>query len=295
METTFEGKFTLQLKQDIFTFARKLRLKEYFSNRNETTNEESNEESVDYEYKKSFKKSKSTFIPPAGRDPTLDFYIDAITKELLSDKKKYKYQSNLSNEEHQSLNSLREDQSIVIKKADKGSTIVIMNKCDYSNEVLRQLNDVQYYKKLDCNPLEDFHKEISNIILNSACLNEKVKEDLIPSNEARMPVFYILPKTHKPHQPDLPLGYPGRPIVSGCGSLTENISSYIDSILKPHVEKLPSYIQDTTDFIKKIQTVGTLPENALLVTMDVSSLYSNIHHEDGLEACIEFLRKDAQF
>ena len=69
--------------------------------------------------KQSYKKSNSTFIPPADRDPTLDFYIDAITKELLSDKKKYKYQSNLSNEEHQSLNSLREDQSIVIKKADK--------------------------------------------------------------------------------------------------------------------------------------------------------------------------------
>jgi len=30
-----------------------------------------------------------------------------------------------------------------------------MNKCDYTNEILRLLNDVQYDKKLDCNLLKD--------------------------------------------------------------------------------------------------------------------------------------------
>jgi len=36
---------------------------------------------------KILQKSNSSFIPSADRDPTLDFYIDAITKELLSDSK----------------------------------------------------------------------------------------------------------------------------------------------------------------------------------------------------------------
>lgn len=33
-------------------------------------------------------------------------------------------------------------------------------------------------------------------------------------------------------------------------------------------------------------------ENDFLVTMDVSSLYSNFPHNDGIEACFEFLAKD---
>ena len=50
----------------------------------------------------------------------------------------------------------------------------------------------------------------------------------------------------------LPLGYPDRPIVSACMSLTESVSAFIDSILKPGMESLPSYIKYTTDFITKI-------------------------------------------
>ena len=46
-------------------------------------------------------------------------------------------------------------------------------------------------------------------------------------------------KNHKKLDSAFPLGYPGRAFVSGCSSLTENISFYVDSILKPHMEYLP--------------------------------------------------------
>jgi len=82
-------------------------------------NEETNDMSVKDEYKHSFKKANSTFIPQAGHDPTLEFYIDTITKEILSENKKYKCNSNLSHKEHQALKSPREDESIVIKKLTK--------------------------------------------------------------------------------------------------------------------------------------------------------------------------------
>ena len=87
----------------------------------------------------------------------------------------------------------------------------------------------------------------------------------------------------------LPLGYPGRPVDSGCGSLTENISAYIDSILKPHMESLPSYVKDTSDFITKIHSLKGIPQSAFLVTLDVTSLCRNIPHDDGIEACDHFM------
>ena len=105
----------------------------------------------------------------------------------------------------------------------------------------------------------------------------------------RTPQFYILPKTHKEFDDSLPLGYPGRPIVSACNSSTDNISKYIDYVLKPLMQSLPSYVKDTTDFIQKLKSTKLAHANSYLVTLDVSSLYINIPHEDSLDACRFFL------
>jgi hypothetical protein len=52
---------------------------------------------------------------------------------------------------------------------------------------------------------------------------------------------------------------------------------------------LPSYIKDTTDFIKKLQNFSNIDTNSYLVTLDVSSLYSNIPHDEGINACKYFM------
>ena len=95
-------------------------------------------------------------------------------------------------------------------------------------------------------------------------------------------MLYLLPKLHKPV-------IPGRPIVSSCGSPTENISCFLDYYLQPLTRALPSYIRDTTDFLQKIRELPALPPESLLVTLDVSSLYTNIPHDEWVNACEEFL------
>ena len=45
-----------------------------------------------------------------------------------------------------------------------------------------------------------------------------------------------------------------------------------------------SYIRDTGHFLDKLKELGKIPENALLVTADVASLYPSNPHEDGLRA-----------
>ena len=49
-------------------------------------------------------------------------------------------------------------------------------------------------------------------------------------------------------------------------------------------------VKDTNDFLNKLLTIGKLPSNSLLVTLDVSSLYTNIPHNEGINACDHFLR-----
>ena len=60
---------------------------------------------------------------------------------------------------------------------------------------------------------------------------------------------------------------------------------------KKKVTKLPSYIKDTTHFLNKLNSIGQLPNGVSLVTLDVASLYTNIPHNDGIQACSDFLDK----
>ena len=103
------------------------------------------------------------------------------------------------------------------------------------------------------------------------------------------PIFYGLPKIHKQFETFPPL----RPIVSQMKSATRRLSEFVDSFLKYQAQKTSSFIKDTKHFLQKIEEINKkkLPENAILVTMDVSSLYTNIDHEEGAEACREKLEE----
>ena len=69
------------------------------------------------------------------------------------------------------------------------------------------------------------------------------------------------------------------------------MSAFVDHWLQPYVKQLPSYIQDSTEFINLIEKTK-LPENCLLASIDVSSLYTNIPHSDGLESIAFYLKNE---
>jgi hypothetical protein len=107
-------------------------------------------------------------------------------------------------------------------------------------------------------------------------IDDKTMEYLTPE-DLKPGRFYLLPKIHKENNP-------GRPMVSANDHPTEKISKFIDFYLRPFVANLPSHIKDTTDYLKKMENL-TIPENTTLVTMDVTSLYTNIPHDDGIPEC----------
>ena len=177
---------------------------------------------------------------------------------------------------------------IVITKADKGGAVVILDTDAYINEAKRQLEDNNCYMKLTHDPT-DIHaekvKHTLQTLKNSQNMEKKLIENLIPK-ETKTPNFYLLPKIHKKQTPT-----PGRPVVNSINSPTAAISKYVDYQLQPIVTQLPSYVKDTTDFINKLDLVKTVPTNCILVTMDVKSLYTNIPHNEGLEATKKFMSR----
>ena len=53
---------------------------------------------------------------------------------------------------------------------------------------------------------------------------------------------------------------------------TERISEFVDYQLNSLVQSLPSYIKDTAHFLIQLEQMGPLPDNAILVTLNVFSL-----------------------
>ena len=114
--------------------------------------------------------------------------------------------------------------------------------------------------------------------------DKATKEFLLPTKITRTPLFYGLPKIHKP---DCPL----HSIVSGCDGPTDHLSAYIIHFIEPLASNLPSHTKDKKHFLNLIEKLLHLPSNVLLVTADVTSLYTNIPLEEGIAAVIYFMEK----
>ena len=86
-------------------------------------------------------------------------------------------------------------------------------------------------------------------------------------------------------QPETPKLYtPRRPVVSSVNCHTNTISKYVDFHLQPIVKNIPSYVRDATDFLQKLEKLKNIPNDCLLVTLDVKSLCTNIPNNEGIKA-----------
>ena len=180
---------------------------------------------------------------------------------------------NISNAEMAAIKSLNSNRKIIMKPADKGSGIVLINVQDYIYEANRQLSDTAFYEPANLPDLDKAVHLVENLLTamrNDKEIDQKCFDHLWPDS----PVpgrFYMLPKIHKGKLPP-----PGRPIISAIGSPTEKISEFLDFFLQPYLVTIPSYVKDTGHFLHLINNLGILPKNTILVTYDVTSLYTNI-------------------
>lgn len=201
-------------------------------------------------------KKKSTFTPNV-QDPSIIVFERLLTKDLTSlEATNLKHHFNLSRHQLQLLQNLSNDPSIVIKPADKGGGIVILDTDMYHNEVMRQLNDSSSYVKLTSDPTRSI-MNLEKVTVHEALSLDFITKDIsdyLINEHPRVPRFYLLPKIHKPDFPPR-----GRPIVATQDSILENISKFVDYLLQPHVKSIRTYLQDTRDFILKVENITVPP------------------------------------
>ena len=260
------------MQNEISYFHRKLRLRDHFYNPEDT---DTAQEIPPF-------RPKSTWTPQKNKNDMLECFITANHYSIENTPHNQHTHNNLTKEETSALTDLKHDPTIIIKPADKGGAIVILNTEDYITEAHRQLNNTNHYHTLRNDPTPNFHKEIQQYIQSIQQHLDKNTYRFLKTQNPNTARFYLLPKIHKE-------GNPGRPIISANSCATENISAFVDYHLQPLAQTQPSYIKDTTLFINLLRQVKDLPPHTMLVTADVSSLYTSIPHKDGIHACRNLL------
>ena len=99
------------------------------------------------------------------------------------------------------MKSLRLDTSIIIKSADKGGAVVIMDKTKYIQEAMHQLNNTDHYSEVPNNILTKITKEINEfitLIQKHGHISQQDKEALT-TQYPRLPCLYTsYPKSTRP-------------------------------------------------------------------------------------------------
>ena len=164
-----------------------------------------------------------------NKDVIIEIYLICKEERLLDTKISSKRFNNFTKEEQEALYSLKDDPSITIKGADKGSVVVVWDREDDLKEAYRQLDDKKVYEQVPDNP-----SALANILteaLEKIHLWGDLSKDTLDYflvKDPKFARFYLLPKIHKRLH-----DVPGRPVISNCGYYTGNISSFLGYHLQP--------------------------------------------------------------
>ena len=184
------------------------------------------------------------------------------------------------------MQKLQSRNDIVITDTDKGGAVAIQDVEDYVKEAERHLNNKENYSKVNCDSTaasnETIHKVISRFQKENQ-LSKNISEGYKTENP-KTTHFYLKPKVHKE-------GNPGRPLISSINCHTSKMSEYVDYHLQHILKEIPSYVQDTTDFVRKINQIDSVPNNSYLVSLDVKSLYTNIPSAAEIKSVKTLLEK----
>ncbi|CAF2071453.1 unnamed protein product [Rotaria magnacalcarata] len=216
-------------------------------------------------------------------------HMHNASQQLMKSCKKKKF-SNLSDDELKALKSLKSNKNIVIVKADKGNSIIVLDKESYLKKAEEILKGNQLQEITNKNYHQERENELNKYIyslLKDGIIDQKLRFRL-QSTCSSLSVFYGLPKIHK-------TGYPIRPIISTIGSFQYELSKYLAKAIKDSSPQADSYIKDSFELVKKIKsTILNKEKSYIICSFDVESLYTNVPVEEAINVTLEFIFKSKQ-
>lgn len=175
--------------------------------------------------------------------------------------------------------------NIVFTKADKGNTMIILNRQDYIDRVEKFLNE-NHFQVVSKYSVDSFNNKVKKVLKNcTQLIDDKLRYSLTTHN-FQIPKLYGLMKIHKTEDTQM---IPIRPVVSSINTPTQKIARFLNNKLRHLIEFNPKYVlKNSQDLIAKIKDVK-IPDNSFLISLDVTNLYTNVPVEEVKEIVKEHL------
>ena len=171
--------------------------------------------------------------------------------------------------------NLKNNSDIVIRKADKSSTYVVMNKNEYINKINEILSDHTKFKQIKRNPIQNLKKKANRLIEALNAVQDDIK---LPKIIGDFKPGYIYGNV-KTHKPDNPL----RPIISQIPTPTYSLAKAINKIISPYVPNEYS-LKSSSDFIDLLSTNAN---HGIIASLDVESLFTNVPIDPTIEIILQ--------
>ena len=168
------------------------------------------------------------------------------------------------------LHQLKKDKSIVITKADKGQAVVVMNRKEYTEKMMKILDDPKKFKLIDEDPtIKQEEKVVRKLrqLLERKFISEEEFKRYRPTG-SQPSRLYGLPKIHKD---TIPL----RPILSASGSFNYGISKLLLERLSS-LQEHPTVIKDPFEFLNELHSLDIYMNEHLIISFDVVNLFTEI-------------------
>ena len=192
---------------------------------------------------------------------------------------------NISKEEAWAIKELRKDQDKVILTADKGVSMVVMEKKEYIKKSEDLLNQ-STYKALTTDPTNKYKSKLINLLKTIKAeggLDNNTYKRLYPTG-AVPPKYYGLPKVHKQ-------GIPLRSIISSRGSVSYETAKELAKILKPLIGKSPYHVHNNKDFLESIKNIK-IEDDECIMSYDVTALFTSITIDNTISIIRKQLEED---
>ena len=188
----------------------------------------------------------------------------------------------LSKELYEAAKELKNHDNIIVRRADKSNTYVVMSKNEYYEKLDAILSDESKFQKITRNPITHLTKDVNKLI-KEANGNQETKILQPITGHYKPGYLYGTVKTHK-------AGNPLRPIISQIPTPTYETSKALNKLISPY---LPAKFQlnSSDEFVDLLKTTEA---KGILASLDVESLFTNVPVNETIQIICDCIYRNSE-